>query len=182
MGQAIAGVVSDTEKEVTVMTVWPSIAATAYGRWWGRRYANNVGVTLLGVPVTVGRLMALVSIPFILPVYIHMLVPKLPLVVFGVYNPGCRRYRLTNRRVLVEQAFGGGEQQSVSLDRFDAIDVEVAPGEEWYPAGDLVFHHGQIETFRLLGVPHPEAFRQVCLNAHAGFIGVKQAREIGAAV
>ena len=182
MAQAIAGVVPDTEKEVTVMTIWPSIAATAYGRWWGRRYANQVGITLFGVPITIGRLVALLSIPFILPVYFHMVVPKLPGIVFGFHNPSCRRYRLTNRRVVVEQAFGGGEQQSVSLDRFDAIDIDVLPGQEWYPAGDLVFRNGQTETFRLAGVTRPEAFRATCLKAHDGFVGVQQAREGGVAV
>ncbi len=182
MASAIPGVVPDTEKEVTVMTVWPSIAATAYGRWWGRRFANRLGITLFGLPITVGRLLALVSIPFILPLYFHMLLPRIPFVVFGFSNPGCRRYRLTNRRVVVEQAFGGGEQQSVSLDRFDSIEIEVVPGQEWYPAGDMVFRNGQVETFRLSGVPHPEAFSQTCLKAHFGFAGVQRAREIGAAV
>lgn len=181
MGQAIAGVVPDTEREVTVMTVWPSIAATAYGRWWGRRFSNNVGITLFGVPITIGRLLALVSIPFILPVFFHMLVPRLPFVVFGFSNNSCRRYRLTNRRIIVEQAFGG-ELQSVSLDRFDSAEVDVLPGQAWYPAGDIVFRLGQVETFRLLGVPHPESFRHTCVKAHTGFVGVQQARAIGAAV
>jgi hypothetical protein len=182
MGQAIPGVVPDTEREATVMTVWPSVAATAYGRWWGRRFENSVGITLLGIPITLGRLMALVSIPFILPIYFHMLVPRLPLVVFGWPNPSCRRYRLTNRRVLVEQPFGGGEQQSVALDRFDSIAVEVQPGQAWYPAADLVFRRGQVETLRLPGVPHPEGFRRTCLKAHQAYVGVQQARQIGAAV
>ena len=83
---------------------------------------------------------------------------------------------------MVEQAFGGGEQQSVSLDRFDAIEIDVVPGQEWYPAGDLIFYNGEVETFRLSGVPHPEAFRVTCLKAHAGFVGVQQARASGAAV
>ena len=182
MAQPIAGVVSDQEKEVTVMTVWPSIAAFGYGRWWGRLYENKVGFTLFNVPITLGNIAALLSIPFILPLYFHMLIPKLPFVVFGIHNPWCLRYRLTNRRVIVEQAFGGGEQGSVALDRFDAIDVEVQPGQGWYPAGDLVFRKGQVETFRLLGVPRPEGFRHACLKAGQGFVGVQQAREIGAAV
>lgn len=182
MAQAIAGVVSDKEQETTIMTVWPSLGATAYGRWWGRRFENQLGITLFGLPITVGRLLALVSIPFILPLYFHMLIPRLPLVVFGIPNPGCRRYRLTNRRVIVEQAFGGGEQQSVSLGRFDSIEVETLPGQAWYPAGDLIFRNGQIETFRLSGVPHPESFRHTCLKAHAGFVGVQKARDMGSAV
>lgn len=182
MNQAIAGVVPVSEREVTIMTVWPSIAATAYGRWWGRRFENNVGITLFGIPLTFGRLMALVSIPFILPLYFHMLIPRLPGVVFGWPNPACRRYRLTNRRVIVEQAFGGGEQQSVSLDRFDSVTLEVQPGQAWFPAGDLIFRNGQIETFRLLGVPHPEPFRQTCLKAQLGFAGVQKAQQAGVAV
>ncbi len=182
MAQAIAGVVPDTEKEVTVMTVWPSIAATAYGRWWGRRFANDVGITLFGVPITIGRILALLSIPLILPVYFHMVIPRLPFVLFGVPNPSCRRYRLTNRRVIVEQAFGGGEQQSVSLDRFDSVSVEVEPGQAWYPAGNLIFRLGDVETLRLVGVPHPQSFRHTCLDANAGFVGVLQARTAGAAI
>jgi hypothetical protein len=180
MPEAISGETSATEREATVMTVWPSLAATAYGRWWGRRFENKLGITFFGVPLTIGALMALVSIPFILPIYFHMLVPRLPLVVFGWPNAACRRYRLTNRRVIVEQPFGGGEQQSVSLDRFDTIVLEVQPGQDWYPAGDLSFRRGPIETLRLLGVPNPEPFRQTCLKAHQIFVGVKKAREIGA--
>lgn len=182
MPQAIAGVAPPALAEVTIATVWPSLAATAYGRWWGRRFANKVGLTVFGIPLTIGRLMALVSIPFILPLYFHMLVPRLPGVVFGWPNPACRRYRLTNRRVLVEQPFGGGEQQSVSLDRFDSVTLEIQPGQEWYPAGDLIFRNGPIETFRLLGVPHAEPFRQTCLKAHQVFVGVQRARAAGAAV
>lgn len=182
MSTAIAGVAPSTEKEVTIMTVWPSLGATAYCRWWGRRFANDVGITLFGLPITIGRILALVSIPFILPIYFHTLIPRLPFVVFGVPNPACRRYRLTNKRVLVEQAFGGGEQQSVSLDRFDTVELEVQPGQEWFPCGDLIFRNGQIETFRLLGVPHPEPFRQTCLKARIGFVGVQKARVQGVAV
>jgi hypothetical protein len=179
MMQPIAGVSPASERETTIMTVWPSMAATAYGRWWGRRFENQLGMTLFGIPLTLGRLMALVSIPLILPLYFHMLIPRLPFVVFGVPNPACRRYRLTNRRVIVEQPFGGGEQQSVSLDRFDSIEVDMLAGQRWYPAADLVFRNGQIETFRLKGVPHPEPFRQTCMKAHLVFVGVVKAQRMG---
>jgi hypothetical protein len=179
MVQAISGVSPPTVGETTIMTVWPTLGATAFGRWWGRRFASKLGLTVFGIPLTLGRLLALVSIPFILPVYFHMLVPRLPFVVFGWPNPACRRYRLTNRRVLVEQPFGGGEMNSVSLDRFDTVTLEVQPGQEWYPSGDLVFRNGAIETFRLVGVPHPEPFRQTVLKARQGFAGVLKAKAEG---
>ena len=39
MKQAIAGVAPTEFDEVTMMVVWPSIAATAIGRFCGRLYA-----------------------------------------------------------------------------------------------------------------------------------------------
>jgi hypothetical protein len=38
---------------------------------------------------------------------------------------------------------------------------------------------GPVETFRLPGVPHPEAFRHTCFKAHQVFVGVQKARELG---
>lgn len=182
MKQPIPGVSPAQLDEVTVAVVWPSLAATSWGRLWGRAYANSLGFRLFDIPITVGRLLALISIPLILPVYFHMIIPRLPFVVMGVSNPSCRRYRLTNRRLIVEQAIDGVEQRSVSLNRFDAVEVEMLPGQAWYAAGDLVFRQGQVETFRLSGVPRPETFRQTCLKTQISHAGVEHARKMGVAI
>ena len=160
------------------MVVWPTITALRdpiFGRFGctlGRLFSIRAGI---GNILTIGNILALLSIPLVLPPYFLMLIPKIPLVVFGWNNPLCRRYRLTNRRVIVEHGLGGGEQRSVGLDRFDAIAVEVQPGQDWYPAGDLIFRLGNVETFRLDGVSRPEAFRQACLKSHQGYVGVRAA-------
>src|SRR5687768_11103745 len=99
MKQAIAGTVPSQVQEVTVMTVWPSVAATAFGRVWGRLFALEYGPRIFGVPLTVGRLMALGSIPFMLALYFLMRLPRFPLILIGIQNPFCSHYRLTNRRV-----------------------------------------------------------------------------------
>jgi hypothetical protein len=39
MKQAIPGVAPAQLQEVTVMTVWPSLSAMAFGRFWGRLFA-----------------------------------------------------------------------------------------------------------------------------------------------
>ena len=182
MPQPIAGVSPADLSEVTNMTVWPSLSATGFGRFWGRLYAMDAGFRLFGVPLTLGRLSALLSIPFMLNLYFVMRFPRLPLVLAGIKNPMCWHYRLTNRRVVMENPYRGGEIKSVALDRFDAIDVVVQPGQAWFKAGDLVFRHGQTETFRIAGVPRPETFRQTCLKAHQSFVGVAQARAAGVAV
>jgi hypothetical protein len=181
MKQPIPGASPATIQEVTVMTVWPSLSSTAFGRFWGRLYAIDLGFPLFGIPVTVGRLLALASIPFMVALYFLMRLPRFPGVLIGIRNPWCSHYRLTNRRVVVENPFGS-EIKSVPLDRFDSITVVEQPGQAWFKAGDLVFRLGQTETFRLIGVPRPETFRQTCLKANMSFVGIKQLRAVGVAV
>jgi hypothetical protein len=176
MKQPVAGVAPSQLKEVTVMTVWPSVCATSFGRFWGRLFAIDVGFRLFGVPLTLGRFFALASIPFMLVLYLLMRAPT----VF-IRNPLSWHYRLTNRRVLMENLFFG-ELKGVSLDRFDSIEVVVEPGQAWFKAGDLVFRQGPVETFRIWGVPRPETFRQTCLKARMSFVGVQQAKAAALAV
>lgn len=190
MNQAISGVTPPSQREVTNMVVWPSIAATKIGRLLGTIYQWTAGFKLFGIPVTIGRLLTLPTIPIGLAVYAHLKIPKLPFVVFGVNNSSCRRYRLTNRRVIVEQGLPGGEEQrSVSLDRFNTIEI-VDPekggllegGQDWYPAGELVFKLNGVETFRLPGVKRPETFRQTCLKAQIAYVGVQKAQPMAVGV
>jgi hypothetical protein len=181
MKQPIAGVAPTQTQEVTVMVVWPSLSATGFGRFWGRLFAIEAGFRLFGVPITVGRLFALASIPFMLALYFLMRLPRFPGVLIGFKNPWCWQYRLTNRRVVVENPFGG-EIKSVSLDRFNTIDIVVEPGQAWFKAGDLVFRLGATETFRIWAVPRPETFRHTCLKANMSFVGVQKAKAAGVAV
>lgn len=163
------------------MTVWPSLSATGFGRFWGRLFALEYGFRIFGVPLTVGRLTALASIPFMLALYFLMRLPRFPFILIGIKNPFCWHYRLTNRRLVVENPFGD-EIKSVALDRFDSIETVIEPGQAWFKAGDLVFRQGATETFRIWGVPRPETFRQTCLKARMSFVGVQQARAAGMAV
>ena len=155
---SIAGVVPPTVAEATVMTVYPSVASTGLGQALGRLYRIKTGIG----PVSVGRLMLLATIPLGLMLYLSLRIPW-----------AIRRYRLTNRRICIERGVNPQVEQYVDLDRFDTIDVIVAPGQEWYAAGDLVFRRGQIETLRLPGVSRPESFRQTCLKVRQSYVAVQ---------
>jgi hypothetical protein len=160
MPQAIAGVSPPDLHETTIMTVWPSIAATGLGRLIGRICAIRTGSGAFRL----GRLLALFTIPLALPVF------------FWMVNPfSARRYTLTNRRVIIQRGSRARAERWVELDRFDSVEVVVQPGQEWYPAGDLVFRNGPIETFRLEGVSRPETFKRTCLKARMGYVGVHKA-------
>ncbi len=156
MKQPIAGVAPASVREVTVMTVYPTLGATAAGRMMGRLCRVRAGYGFFSL----GKVFALLLIPFAIGLFFFMLAP-------GVM----RRYRLTNRRVILQKGWKGVDVRWVDFDRFDAIDVDVRPGQEWYPAGDLIFRRGNVETFRLEGVSRPETFRHTCLAARRGYLG-----------
>jgi hypothetical protein len=157
----VSGVVPPSVAEATVMTVWPSVACTTIGQVLGRLYRIREGFG----PLSFGRMALLATIPVGLGLYLSMRLPW-----------AIRRYRLTNRRVMIERGVNPKVEQYVDLDRFDAIDVVVSPGQEWYAAGDLVFRRGQIETLRLPGVSRPESFRRTCLEARQAYVSVAAAQ------
>jgi voltage-gated potassium channel Kch len=159
--QPIAGVTPPEKREVTVMTVFPTLGASAAGRLIGRLCGIRVGFGFF----TLGKLFALLLIPMAIGLYVVSLLP-------GVIT----RYQLTNRRVIVQKGLRPADQRWVDFDRFDAIDVEVLPGQEWYPAGELIFRNGNVETFRLTGVSRPETFRHTCLAARRGYLGAARSQ------
>jgi hypothetical protein len=160
--QPIAGVVPEELREVTVMTVWPSVAKYGLGQMLGRAYAIRWPDIYI---FRLGNLLALLAIPLSLVLFFLRIAP-------GIGT----RYRLTNRRVIVERGLSGTEDKAVDLDRFESIVIEVQPGQAWYDAGDLVFRNGNVETFRLEGVSRPDAFRATCLKSQMAHTGVKRAR------
>lgn len=163
MTQAIAGVTPPEQAEVTIMTVWPTMGANALGRALGRAYETPGGFGMF----TIGKLIVLASIPLALALYFFDLRPW-----------ACRRYRLTNRRVIIQKGMQRRDERWVALDDFDSIEIVVLPGQTWFSAGELIFRKGQIETFRLHGVSRPESFRQTCLKAQLGYTGVRKALEM----
>ncbi len=180
MKQPIAGVSPPQTREATIMTVWPSLAATPLGCGLGRLYAIPAGCP----PFTLGHLIALATIPIVVPLYFGKflatvsvgLLQLLPGIGRSIKSPqAVRRYVLTNRRVVVRTGLTPIDERWVGLDRFDTIEVVVRPGQKWYRAGDLVFKLGPIETFHLEGVVRPETFRHTCLSAQQGYAGVRQA-------
>ena len=160
MRPPFAGVAPPDLEEVDAMTVWPTIAANHFGRLVGRLAAIRTG---WGEFFTLGKLLALATIPISLAVFGWQLMPYV-----------CRRYTLTNRRIIIRQGLMPADGRWISLDEFDAIDIEILPGQEWHHAGDLVFRRAGIEVLRLAGVSRPDVFRQVCLTARNSAISVRE--------
>lgn len=158
MKQPIAGVAPAEVAEVPSMTVWPSIGATGAGRLVGRLAAIGGGVGVF----TVGNLLAVLTIPISLVVYVWRLLPYV-----------ATRYTVTNRRVVVRKGLRATDAESIGLTDFDTIDVEVLDGQAWLRAGDVIFRREGNEVFRLAGVTRPYAFREVCRKAHTALASVR---------
>jgi hypothetical protein len=167
MIQPILGVMPSELVEVTCKVVWPTIGATRAGRLVGRLAAVKLG---WGEFFTLGKLLALATIPISVAVFGWQLMPFV-----------CRRYTLTNRRIIIRKGLRTVDGPWISLDEFDSIRIEVLPGQEWLHAGDLIFQRGDSEVLRLSGVSRPETFRHVCLTARTALVDVRKIVEQQAA-
>ena len=155
----IAGLAPPQLAEVPSMTVWPTIGSTRIGRLVGQLCGIGWGWGFF----TLGKLLAIVTIPLSLAVFAWLLVPG-----------AARRYRLTNRRIVVQHGLSGKEVRAIGLDEFDAIEEEVLPGQAWLYCGDLRFLQGGHEVFRLASVSRPAVFRQICLKARTALLSVRE--------
>lgn len=147
--QAIAGVSPTQEREIE--TEFPSIAAVAPGRM--------LGSLLESVPLKIGGV-KLSYILFGLPLAPLGLIGYLQLKVTG------QRYLVTNRSVSVRSALTGQTVKQVALKDIADVAVDVLGGQAFYRAGDVVLRNaGGDEILRCSGVPQPERFKHLILEA-----------------
>ncbi|QDV78148.1 hypothetical protein [Botrimarina mediterranea] len=157
---------STRSHERTVTVVWPSISAGPWGQWLGRLYSNRFGFPIGGVPLTLGRLMTLLTAPIGAVLYLVRKAPRWPLVLVGTVNTAGVRYRVTTQRLLIENPFekDATPVAALPLDGFDEVKAEVQPGQDWYHAADVVLLERGVERLRLAGVPRPEPFMRTVMK------------------
>lgn len=162
MKQAITGVVPSDVAEVEVRTIWPSICVYPSGRMLGRWFAIKWPDIYI---FRLGNLLALLAIPHALLLYFYRVAPYRAI-----------RYWLTNRRVCICRGLSAEVEKSIDLDGFDAIDIQVQDGQQWFYAADLVFMKDGTEVFRLDAVTRPDVARQSCLSVRQAILSVREVR------
>lgn len=170
MKQAIAGLSLSSQHESTAIVVWPSVSATDTGQALGKLYEKKDGTGIF----TLGNLFVLLSIPIAIPLYLWNFLP-----VVGT------RYRITNRRILIERGIQGTTEKEIGLDQFDRIEIQQKPGQVWFRSADMIFWQtaksdgieGETEVLRLPGVPYPEVFQAACKKAAMTFRGFQEIRQ-----
>jgi hypothetical protein len=152
--QAVAGLMPPQVAEARIREVWPSVVAY-----------------MPGLCNLAARLMKMVYLaPITWPVGWLILG-----FVFGrKLSPFiCRRYTLTNRRLMIQHGLRPSPVQDVALAEIDDVRLVPETLNAFYRAGDLeVLSKGQVRM-RLAGVREPESFRQSILNAVKAWVPEK---------
>jgi hypothetical protein len=147
--QPISGV--SAGREAVIEDLYPSIAAAGLGQFLGR-LMNCIPGSVNGI-----RLSQVIFAPLVAP---------LALAGYAKFKISGPVYLLTNRSVQVRSALGRNLVQTVALADIDNIAIRVSPGQEFYKAGDLQLLNASGDVLLTLGgIPHPERFRQIILDA-----------------
>lgn len=147
--QPISGV--SAGRETVIEDVFPSIAASGLGRGLGK-LMDSIPVSLGGV-----RLSHLLFAPLTAPLgVIGYLQFKVTGAVYCLTNRSIQKRGVLNRRLMGQ----------ASLADIDNIAIHVLPGQEFFQAGNLQLLSAKGDVLlELEGIPRPERFRQVILDA-----------------
>lgn len=142
--------------ERRLMTVYPSIAATAVGRFLGGLYES--------IPIRLGRV-KLSHLLFPLPT------APVALVIYFVLKAFGNRYELTSQRLRVLRGLRQKAIVEVPLDEIGRVDCVSSFGQTFFRAGTLVLrNHLGTELARLGGVVRPEMFRRTILDGRDALV------------
>jgi hypothetical protein len=151
--QAVAGLMPPQLDEALIREGWPTVVAF------------SPGISRLGE-----RLMkTIVLAPF---AWFFLLAPLF----LWKFRPFfCKRYTLTNRRLMIQRGIKPQPVAGLEVPLADIDDVRIADGtyDPFYLSGDLeVLSKGQVRL-RLRGAPEPESFRHAILNAVKAWVPEK---------
>jgi hypothetical protein len=144
--QAVTGLMPPQLGEALIREEWPTI----------------IGSSIPGVGI-VGRFAALLSDTIILRPIAWLLM--LPLMIKRVMPVFGKKYRLTNRRLMIVPFGLKKARREIALEDIDTVILDPRSYQEYFRSATLdVMSKGQV-AFRLRGVRDPESFRLAILNA-----------------
>lgn len=140
--QAVAGLTPPQMAEAMIREAWPSVRGVQAGvAGLSARLIQSVFLAPLGWLLN-GLLFGRKFAPFL-----------------------CKRYTLTNRRLMIRAGWKPAPVQEVALADIDDVRLVPETYDAFYRSGDLEVMSGGKAALRLAGVPEPESFRLAVLNA-----------------
>src|SRR5262245_34945197 len=151
-------------REAVIEDLFPSIAASGLGRFLGQ-LMDSIPLSINGI-----RLSQVLFAPVVAPLAL------IGYLKFKVTDPV---YIVTNRSVQMRKALSRNLIQTVPLSDIDNIAIRVLPGQQFYQAGDLQLLNARGDVLMTLaGIPRPERFRQVILDARAARVTSDRSLEV----
>lgn len=148
--QAISGLMPPQLGEARIREEWPTILGINPGL---ASLARTLQQTVILAPL--GWLIAL-------PLFKLKLAPFL-----------CRRYTLSNQRLMIRRGWKPVIVEQIPLGDIDDVRLDSQGVDPFYLSGNLeVLSKGQV-VMRLAGVPEPEGFRHAILNARNAWVPAK---------
>ena len=140
--QAITGLVPPATREALVREAWPTVAGL------------NPGLAALARKLMQTYLLAPLGFLVLLPLFMLKFSPFL-----------CRRYTLTNRRIMIQRGLKPAPVHQVALADIDEVRFEPNDVDAFYVSGTLTIVSKGVVVLTLPGVPEPEGFRQTIVSA-----------------
>jgi hypothetical protein len=150
--QAVTGVVPPEVGEAIIREVWPTLAAV------------SPGITTLAHKLMSTIVLAPVGWLLLAPLFLLRLAPGI-----------CRRYTLTNRRLMIQRGLKPSPVQTLDLREIDDVRVIESTRDPFYHSGSLEVLSGGKVVMTLPGVPEPEGFRRTVRNAVTAWVPGKPA-------
>jgi len=117
------------------------------------------GLALLGEKLTRTIILAPLAWLLLAPLFFKKIMPFV-----------CKRYTLTNRRLMIQSGLKPTPAQSVDLAEIDGVRLDPASYSPFYRSGTLeVLSKGEVKL-KLFGVPEPESFRHAIINACTAWV------------
>jgi hypothetical protein len=142
--QAVTGVIPPTVGEGLIREAWPTVLGI------------SAGVARLAKALMRSYVLAPLGFLVLAPLFARKFAPFI-----------CKRYTLTNRRLMIQRGLkpAPAPAQQVPLEDIDEVRIDPASVDPFYLSGTLqIVSKGQV-VLTLPGVPEPEGFRQAILNA-----------------
>jgi hypothetical protein len=140
--QAVAGLMPPQLGEAMIREVWPTVLDVQGGL---ASLASKLMRTAFLAPL--GWLL-------LAPLFAKKFAPMI-----------CKRYTLTNRRLMIQRGWKPAPTHEVALKDIDDVRLDTASYDTFYRSGNLDVTSGGKVALKLTGVPEPESFRHAIVNA-----------------
>jgi hypothetical protein len=147
--QPVTGLTPPQLAEARIREVWPSVASAPAIAGLGRMLTNTIVLAPVG-----WLIMSAVYFGKVLPFMM-------------------RRYALSNRRVMIRKGWHGSVAGEVALKDIDDVRLTSDANSAFFRAGNLEIVSGGRVALTLTGIPEPESFRHMILNARNAWVPEK---------